>query len=533
MSSDIVPLATSASDIYSGQFDEHQARFQQLSEEFTRIYGTPPAYIARAPGRVNIIGEHIDYCGMPVFPMAIELDTLIAVAPTDTQEVRVANTKHEKYSAFSFTYCEKDIVYIDSSVHSWANYFKCGYKGAIEFLKINNPKGMNCLLDGHVPTGAGLSSSSAMVSCVVLATFNINNAQLSKEDIVNISVASERYVGVNGGGMDQTCSVMAQRSSALFIEFSPKLNTTSVRFPKTDPEISFVIANTLVVSDKQVTAPVCYNLRVVETRIASLMLAKYLGLDKNPQISNVDPLTMKIIMDVYFANKDNHPSDSVDSWIFRLSEMLSHTQKLFSNKPDGYTWEECAEYLNITVEDIKNKVHVNKFPVRAEKLQLFKRSVHVYSETLRVVKFRQICETADASINPLIELGKLMNESQDSCNKLFDCSCEELNELCQISINAGATGSRLTGAGWGGCTISMVPSNKVDSFIQTVKSQYYAKHHPNLTEEQLEDVIFSTKPGNSLDSSYTVSIDYGIWHYLIPARISLAWKYTYVLKIFC
>ncbi|PVV00370.1 hypothetical protein BB560_005256 [Smittium megazygosporum] len=494
MDDSLVPIAHSISDIYSENILEQAVRYKKLCDQFKEIYNEYPTFIARAPGRVNIIGEHIDYCGMPVFPMAIELDTIIAVSTNDSQTVNIANAISSKYPPISFNFSPENIVEIDDTVHDWGNYFKCGYKGSLEHLKIDNPKGMNCLVDGVVPVGSGLSSSSAFVSCTAMATLKANGAPLDKKVIVDLSVASERYVGVNGGGMDQTCSVMAKKSSAVFIEFYPSLKTTPVQFPKTDPEISFVIANTLVVSNKQVTAPVCYNLRVVETRIAALIMAKLLGIDKVSTCQNADPLTLKIVMDEYSQSQNLSDEDPVKQWISRLEKMLSFVEKFFGDHQDGHTWEECANLLNLSIEEMKLKVHTDKFPVRAEKLMLYKRSKHVFGETLRVVEFRQTCESQGSSAGALQQLGELMNQSQESCDKLFDCSCPEINELCSIARKHGATGSRLTGAGWGGCTISMVPSDKVDSFIASLKSEFYAKHHPSLTEDELQDIVFSTKP---------------------------------------
>ncbi|OMJ13487.1 Galactokinase, partial [Smittium culicis] len=223
MSSKIVSKTSNISEIYSTDLTSHSERFSNLKKRFEEIYGESPEFIARSPGRVNVIGEHIDYCGMPVFPMAVEQDTIVAFRAKDGNQVNVSNMNAEKYQSFSFNFSKEDIVHIDSKVHAWSNYFKCGYKGAIEKMKIDSPKGMDCLVDGNVPTGSGLSSSSSFVCTVVLAVQKANGYSLDKEQIVKTSVDSERYTGVNGGGMDQTCSVMATGSSALFIEFYPKL----------------------------------------------------------------------------------------------------------------------------------------------------------------------------------------------------------------------------------------------------------------------------------------------------------------------
>ncbi|OMJ29507.1 Galactokinase [Smittium culicis] len=497
MSANIVSETSSISEIYSDDLTSHSERFSNLKKRFEEIYGESPEFIARSPGRVNVIGEHIDYCGMPVFPMAVEQDTIVAFRVKDGNEINVSNMNAEKYQSFSFNYSKKDIVHIDPKVHAWSNYFKCGYKGAIEKMKIDSPKGMDCLVDGNIPTGSGLSSSSSFVCTVVLAVQKANNYSLDKEQIVKTSVDSERYTGVNGGGMDQTCSVMATRSSALFIEFCPKLRVTPVKFPVSSQSYAFVVANSLVVSDKHVTAPVCYNLRVVETRIASLMLAKTLNIQNEDVVSNANPLTMKIIMDALHNNQDTENKSDVEIWIERLNTMLKHTEEIFGDHPDGYTWDECANYLNLSVEELKLKIRADLYPIRADYLQIFKRTKHVFSETLRVVKFRQTCEES-TSADVYNQLGNLMNDSQESCDKLFNCSCTELNELCQIARESGSIGSRLTGAGWGGCTISLVPESTVDNFIKDVKEKYYAKHYPNLTPEELNNSIFSTKPGSGM-----------------------------------
>lgn len=87
-----------------------------------------------------------------------------------------------------------------------------------------------------------------------------------------------------------------------------------------------------------------------------------------------------------------------------------------------------------------------------------------------------------------------MNASQESCASLYECSCPELDELTQITREAGAYGSRLTGAGWGGCTISLVDESDVQGFIQRVKARYGP--YQNLNDTELEEVIFATRPGS-------------------------------------
>jgi len=87
-----------------------------------------------------------------------------------------------------------------------------------------------------------------------------------------------------------------------------------------------------------------------------------------------------------------------------------------------------------------------------------------------------------------------MNESQESCSRLYDCSCPELDELVRLARDAGAFGSRLTGAGWGGCTVSLVSETEVEAFIAKIKNSYGP--YKGLEGEKLHEVIFATKPSS-------------------------------------
>ena len=157
--------------------------------------------------------------------------------------------------------------------------------------------------------------------------------------------------------------------------------------------------------------------------------------------------------------------------------------------------------------------------VEATHFQLYKRAKHVLTEARRVLQFRRACmeaETATASDSSeaalISSLGRLMNDSQASCAELFECSCPELNDLTRLARQAGAYGSRLTGklnpsgcdgqhllhfyvvgAGWGGCTVSLVAEGKVEEFIQKVKETY--NPYKNLEGAALSEAIFATKPG--------------------------------------
>lgn len=455
-------------------------RYNALLSQFEKLHGRKAEFIVRSPGRVNLIGEHIDYCGFGVLPMAIERDVVIIGASTDEDtKVRVANSNNEKYPAREFDYEGKEkVVTIDATKLEWSNYFKCGYKGMLEKFQLDRPKGLYLLVDGTVPAGGGLSSSAAFVCSSALAVVTANKLTISKTELTEIAIVAERNVGVNSGGMDQSASVLSEKDFALHVEFVPKLHTSLVPLPKTTPKLAFVIANTLVVADKFVSGPRNYNLRVVETHMAALFLAKVLGL---PPVD-----TLKEVYDLYY--KDSSLSE-VEKFTDLLAKAVEHFPKDNTNN-NGYTLEEVSQMLAIPVKELQDK-YMTRFPVETDYFRLVHRTKHVLSEASRVIEFHKACESSTSTLK---ELGDLMNASQDSCRDLFMCSCPEIDQVCEIARKNGSIGSRLSGAGWGGSTVHLTTEDNVFKLIDAIKNDFYRKTYPNITEEQLDDAIISTNP---------------------------------------
>lgn len=208
-----VPQAAALADIYHQPAIANQApRWNSLVERFTSTYGHQPSFIARSPGRVNIIGEHIDYSLYSVLPMAITADAILAVSASSpstdasTFKVKVANLQNEKFKSQEFEVQQDGEVEIDASKFEWTNYFKSGLKGAMELLRSKKGKGMRFMdleivMDGTVPVGGGLSSSAAFVSASALAVMIANGEHnVDKTELTELAIVSERAVGVNSGG---------------------------------------------------------------------------------------------------------------------------------------------------------------------------------------------------------------------------------------------------------------------------------------------------------------------------------------------
>ncbi|CAI4055149.1 hypothetical protein SKDZ_02G1250 [Saccharomyces kudriavzevii ZP591] len=492
-------------------------RCPTIIEKFNRTYGTKPDFIARSPGRVNLIGEHIDYCDFSVLPSAIDVDMLCAVKVLDEKNPSITLTNADP----SFAQRKFDLpldgsyVTIDPSISDWSNYFKCGLHVAHSFLKTLAPErftgaplvGLQVFCEGNVPTGSGLSSSAAFICAVALAVVKGNmgpDYHMSKQDLMRITVVAEHYVGVNNGGMDQAASVCGEEDHALYVEFKPQLKATPFKFPQLkNHEVSFVIANTLVVSNKFETAPTNYNLRVVEVTTAANVLAATYGvvLPSEKEGSSINKGNLRDFMNVYYARYHNISAPwngDIETGIERLTKMLELVEESLANKKKGFSVDDVAQALNCSREEF-TKDYLTTSPVRFQVLKLYQRAKHVYSESLRVLRALKLMTTAKFATDEdfFRQFGALMNESQASCDKLYECSCPEIDQICSIALSNGSCGSRLTGAGWGGCTVHLVPggpNGNVEQVKKALIDQFYKVKYPNITDTELENAIIVSKP---------------------------------------
>lgn len=510
---ELVPKFGSLTDVYpdpsapTGILTGSKTRWNILLSSFHQTYGHVPDFVARSPGRVNIIGEHTDYSLYDVLPMAVTADVLIAVKvifPSDERPtVRLANLNPERFPSQEFEIPVKGVIEIDASKHEWTNYHKAGLRGALQFLRKEYegdwiPASMEIVIDGNVPAGGGMSSSAALVCASALCVMIANGHDVSKRDLLDLAVVSERAVGVFSGGMDQAASIFSERDYLLDCAFFPSFSAEHVPVPRSDPEFTFLVAQSFVAADKHVTAPKHYNLRVVECTLAAVVLAKLhdvvLKPDSSPLGFSLRNLQAEIMRNQ--TGLDQAPEE-------QLLAMKSMAESKL-NKEDGYTREDLAHILGVSVKSLEEE-HLSRFPVQADRFQLRRRALHVFSEAKRVFDFKKILADAQKCQeglhdNELRSLGDLMNETQRSCSEIYDCSAPELDDICAIARRAGTYGSRLTGAGWGGCTVHLVPQSKVEEVIEALEKEYYCKHFPDITEEKLEEamVISQPSPGSAI-----------------------------------
>lgn len=484
----IVPTFSDLS-FYSTPLD-HTARYQQLSDAFTKEYNADLDFIARSPGRVNLFGDHIDYNFFPVLPMAIEVDVICGVKTDQEQRIILSNTDSQFKQEVIDLPKDGSVVKIDKHNFSWGNYFKCGLIVAHKYILEKNPqhklKGMKLMFNGTVPTGGGLSSSAAFCVSSTLAVLHANGISITKDDLTRITVVSEHYVGVNTGGMDQCASIYGEQQQALLIEFKPKLRGIPFRFPQED--VVFLITNSLQIANKHETAPVNYNLRVVEMAIASDLLAHRLKLSI-PQDSNLNTGSLRGVMDGYFGAWDGTPQTGID----RLSKLLELTEEIFSeDEKIGFSKESAAKVLGLDDKQFFAR-YLNKFPVQFDKLKLYQRTRHVYFESRNVLECLILLKGGDSD-SFLSSFGTIMNKSHKSLDVYHNSSNEKLNAICEIALKNGSYGSRVTGAGWGGSVVHLTDAKNLQKLVNALTEEYYKVEFKGIGQEELAEAIVVSKP---------------------------------------
>jgi len=240
----------------------------ELRRVFASAFGTEPTHLSRAPGRVNLIGEHTDYNGLPVFPMALHKEVRVALRPRDDGIVALHNAADE-FAAVEFEITPAIEPYVQGA---WGNYVKAPAHELARRSAIW--RGFDGVVSSDLPLASGLSSSSALVMAVGLALARINEVATDVGHFAPLMAEAERYVGTRGGAMDQTISLGARDRSAARITFDP----VRLRHVNVPDDWCFVVADSGERAQKSGSAMAAYNrrreeceeaLRVVTGRVAT------------------------------------------------------------------------------------------------------------------------------------------------------------------------------------------------------------------------------------------------------------------------
>ncbi len=357
-----------------------------LIERFRQTFGGQ-ARLYRAPGRVNLIGEHTDYNGGFVLPAALEQCTWIAAAPRPDRLLRMHSLRADETLEFD----------LDDPApkprHDWSDYVR----GVAVMLQRDKYRlsGADLVIDSDVPVGSGLSSSAALEVATGFALLDCAGVAVDRTRLALCAQRAENeFVGMRCGVMDQFASCHGAADRALLID----CRSLEFRLVPIDPSVRLVIVNSMVHHE---LAGSQYNVR----------------------------------------------REQCEEGVARLSKVLPGVREL-----RDVTLDDLARHGAILPEVI------------------LRRARHIVTENDRVVR------AADALAAGEVEAcGRLMNASHLSMRDDYEISCREIDILVELAGRIdGVLGARMTGGGFGGCTINLVRAEAVERFAAEIAPGYHA-----------------------------------------------------------
>jgi galactokinase len=387
-----------------------------LKSSFVEQYASQPEIFVRAPGRVNLIGEHTDYNYGFVLPVAIDKRITIAARKRNDRIVILHSLDFNRTVEFTL-----DSIQRSSGSDLWSNYTK----GVAYFLQESGYTLPACeaVITGDIPIAAGLSSSAALEVSSALMFLALSEINMDKTDLALLCQRAEnQFVGVNCGIMDQFISVMGQRDHALFLDCRSlefKLVPLHLKDKVSHNDVvKIVVCNTKV---KRELAASEYNKRRAECERGVDMLKRFL-----PNIT---------------ALRD------------------------------------------VSIEDFRK--HAHHLPPVTQK-----RCGYVIAENARVLS-----SVEDLRTGNLGGLGALMQASHEGLRQEYEVSSAELDAMVEIALSVdGVIGARMTGAGFGGCTVNLVYESAIETFVQAIESQY-----PQMTGVQPEIYVCNVEDGATVE----------------------------------
>jgi galactokinase len=370
-------------------------------QAFQNRFSQPPLYVARAPGRVNLLGEHVDYNDGFVMPAAIDRDTCIAFSPASTDQTTLVAADFGEEACFTSETLPSKAQPDRSHLPEWA-FYPAGVAWALGGTGLSTPA-MQAAFSSNIPRGSGLSSSASIELAFGVAWSSLGGWSLPPMQLALLGQKAENlYVGVNCGIMDQFASACGETDRVLLLDCrSLEYRTLPI------PENTLIVVADTSVRRKLTSGG--YNDRRAACEEAVRLLSREL-----PGI--------KALRDVSIGSFN------------RLSHLLP-----------------------VTVE---------------------KRARHIVEEIERTRQAIPLLEQGRAA-----EFGLLMNACHVSLRDHYEVSTPELDTMVQIAQSLpGCLGARLTGAGFGGCTVNLVTSDQADLFSRALGPEYERRTglHPEI-----------------------------------------------------
>jgi len=359
------------------------------NQEFSEIFNSNIEYSFKAPARINLIGEHIDYNGGMVLPCAISLYTRCFISIRNDSKIVLKSKSFDNLIEVNFSNLDYN------SNNDWANY-PIGVFKVLKDKGFNIPYGLNIYYETEIPLGSGLSSSAAILDLTVYAINEIYNLNIDRLNIALIAQEVEnKYCGLSCGIMDEAIISLGMKNKALLFDCN---------------KITY----------------------------------KYIDMKEGDY--------------TYVVMKTNKPRKLTES---KYNERVFECNKALKYIKTKYNIHSLCELDSKYLLDVESLLNDDV---------LYRRVKHVVLENERVYKYAKALTLGNYN-----ELGKLLNESDESLKNNYEVTGTHLDTITEAARLAGAIGARMTGAGFGGCAIALIKRNDFKDFSKKVKEYYLNK----------------------------------------------------------
>lgn len=461
-------------ELYREGADKQKIRYVKLLQTFLRKYGDKKVVITRSPGRINLMGRHIDHRGGGINVMAIDRDMVFVAAPRRDDTVNIANVD-PAYADRRFSIGEtlnlaphdtwldylgdaRVVEALKESQGDWSNYVKASVLRA----QLETPVpllGMDMVACGNIPPAAGLSSSSSIVVAVMEAVVSLNCLNIPDRKFIELCGEGEWFVGSRGGAGDHAAMKCGKRDSIVHLSFKPFEVGETVGF---SDKYAVIVANSMLQAKKSGNARDTFNAKIAAYEFVLMMIKRaypQYDLREFRDLARIRPQT-----EIYRMLKSIPETMTRGGVKMLLPEYKERLEQIFSShaEPKVYDLRGVALYgiaECVRADQLMDALRVGDYRLVGEMMKISHNGdrvgdVRVTDELLD----RLIAEEVDISLQ---------------CGA-YGCSTEQIDGMCDL-LNAtdGVLGSEIVGAGLGGCVIALVEKEKAEAVISVLNEGYY------------------------------------------------------------
>ncbi|MBT3604524.1 MAG: hypothetical protein HN521_15820 [Candidatus Latescibacteria bacterium] len=484
-------------DIYGDNPEILESRlplYQQAVETFINAYGeTHEIIISRAPGRINLLGNHIEHRGGYVNYVAVNRETLLVASQREDDRVVIHNANASRFTPREFSINDllppskrgdwlAYIETLDLPSHDWENYIRA----AILYLQdhfANTPiKGLNIAVAGDIPIAAGLSSSSSLVVSTLEAALHFNALEIPHLEKAEFCGHAEWYAGTRGGAGDHAAMLYAQQQAIVHLQFFP-LKTEPVALPA---GYRVVACNSFV----EHAPPGIFNERIATYEVGLMLIKKNFPqhADKLAHLRDLNAQNLGLeTTDIYRMLKTLPERITRDEIRNALPEHHTQLDTLFaphSDPQEGYRLRqvvlfglaECAR--GAQCKNLLQSGNINGFGelkyISHNGDRQFKYDTNgIESQITNRITGQEIdhlISDLESDDPTRIENAQIYRQTGG-----YDCSCEALDKLVDLASQVeGVVGAGLTGGGLGGCVLVLVKEEAVNTLVETLERKFYA-----------------------------------------------------------